>query len=43
MLETSNEFDEEKVTNEKNISLSRDPIDSLPSGILKTIYNTTLC
>ena len=37
MLETSNEVDKEKVTKDKNISLSRDPIYSFPSGILESI------
>ena len=36
MLETSNEVDEEKVTKENNISLSRNPIASFPSGIVDT-------
>ena len=37
MLETSNEVDEEKVTKDNNISLSRDPIASLPPGILENV------
>ena len=37
MLEASNEFVEEKVTNENNISLSRNTTASLPSGIVDTI------
>ena len=37
MLETLNEVDEEKLTKENNISLSRDPIASFPSVILETI------
>ena len=36
MLETSNEVDEDKVTKEIKIPLSRDPTDSFPSGILET-------
>ena len=32
MFETVKEVDEEKVTNEKNISLTREPTASLPSG-----------
>ena len=35
MLETSNEVDEEKVTKEKNISLSRDTNTSFPLGIVE--------
>ena len=37
MLETSNVFDEEKVTKEQNITLSRYTIASFPSGILQTV------
>ena len=37
MLGTSNEFDEEKVTKENNISLPRYPIASFPSVILGTV------
>ena len=37
MIETSNEVDEEKVTKEKNISLSRDPIASFPPVLLETV------
>ena len=37
MLKNSNEVDEGKITKENNISLSRDPIDSFPSGILETV------
>ena len=36
MLENSNEVDEEKVTKKNNISLSRDPTASFPSGIVET-------
>ena len=36
MLETSNEIDEEKVTKDNNISLSRDTTDSFLSGTVKT-------
>ena len=36
MLETSNKVDEEKVTKEKNISLSKDTTASYPSGIVET-------
>ena len=36
MLETSYEGDEGKVTKESNMFLLRDPIASLPSGILET-------
>ena len=35
MLETSNKVDEEKITKENNISLSRYPNDSLPSVIVE--------
>ena len=34
MLETSNEVDGEKITKENNISLSRDPTESLTSVIV---------
>ena len=37
MLETSNVFDEEKVTKEQNITLSRYTIASFPSGILEIV------
>ena len=37
MLETSNKFDEEKVTKEDNIWLSRDPNASFPSDIVETL------
>ena len=36
IIETSNKFDDEKVTNEKNISLSGDPTGSFPSGVVET-------
>ena len=36
MLETSNKFDEGKVTKEKNISFSKVTTDSYPSGIVET-------
>ena len=36
MLETSNEVDEKKVTNENNISLSRDTTVLLPLSIVDT-------
>ena len=36
MLETSNEVDEKKVTKDKNVSLSRDPTASFPSGVVET-------
>ena len=35
MLETSNKVDEDEVTKENNISLSRDPTSSFPSGIVE--------
>ena len=35
MLETSNKFDEEKFTKEKNISFSGDPNAQFPSGIVE--------
>ena len=38
MLGTWNKFDEEKVTNGNNSSLSMDPTASLPSGIVDTSY-----
>ena len=43
MLKTSNKVDEEKVTKEKHISLSRDTISSFPSGILETVDKHDFC
>ena len=35
MIENSNKFYEEKITKENNISLSRNPTASFPSGIVE--------
>ena len=35
MIENSNKLYEEKITKENNISLSRNPTASLPSGIVE--------
>ena len=42
MLETSNGVDEDKVTKEKNISLSRNPTSSLPLCIVET-FDKQIC
>ena len=36
MIETSNKVDKEEVNKENNISFSRDPTSSFPSGVWET-------